>query len=309
MLTTGIGWAKSVDRIVVQRGFYAMIDKFRQIGVLGAGTMGNGIAQTFATAGFNVRICDLKREFLDRGVAAMASSLERLESKGRLDGKTAASVMERISASTAMEDFADCDLVIEAIIENYDAKASVLRKLDTICRPDTIFATNTSSISVTRIAAASVNPGRVVGMHFFNPVPLMQLVEIIQALQTSDEVCEAIVQLTAAIGKTAHVSKDSYGFVVNRVLVPMINEAINCVYEGVASAADVDSMMKLGANHPMGPLSLADLIGLDVVLNIMETLYQGFDDSKYRPSPLLKQMRDAGYLGRKSGRGFFVYAR
>ena len=286
-----------------------MIETFRRIGVLGAGTMGNGIAQTFAMAGFSVRLCDIKQEFLDRGLAAMSGSLERLESKGKLDGQTAATVMGRVSGSTAMEDFADCDLVVEAIIENYEAKASTMRKLDTICRPDAIFATNTSSISVTRIAAASVHPQRVVGMHFFNPVPLMQLVEIIRALQTSDAVCEAIVSLTNALGKTARVSKDSYGFVVNRVLIPMINEAINCVYEGVASAEDVDSMMKLGANHPMGPLSLADLIGLDVILNIMETLYQGFDDPKYRPSPLLKQMRDAGYLGRKSGRGFFVYAK
>ncbi len=286
-----------------------MIETFRRIGVLGAGTMGNGIAQTFAMAGFNVRLCDIKQEFLDRGVAAMTGSLERLEAKGKLEGQTAATVMGRVSATTSMEDFADCDLVVEAIIENYDAKASVMRKLDTICRPDAILATNTSSISVTRIAAASIHPERVVGMHFFNPVPLMQLVEIIRALQTSDAVCDAIVHLTNALGKTARVSKDSYGFVVNRVLIPMINEAINCVYEGVASAEDVDSMMKLGANHPMGPLSLADLIGLDVILNIMETLYQGFDDPKYRPSPLLKQMRDAGYLGRKSGRGFFHYAK
>ena len=180
-------------------------------------------------------------------------------------------------------------------------------RLDTICSPDTIFATNTSSISVTRIAAASRAPGQVIGMHFFNPVPLMQLIEVIRALQTTDEVCDAVVGLTKSLGKAARVSKDSYGFVVNRVLIPMINEAINCAHEGVARREDIDDMMKLGANHPMGPLSLADLIGLDIVQEIMETLYQGFGDPKYRPSPLLKQMCDAGYLGRKTGRGFFVY--
>jgi 3-hydroxybutyryl-CoA dehydrogenase len=173
--------------------------------------------------------------------------------------------------------------------------------------PAAIFATNTSSISVTRIAAASKDPSRLIGMHFFNPVPLMQLVEVIRPLQTKDEVCDVVVNLVQSLGKTARVSKDSYGFVVNRVLIPMINEAINCVHEGLASPEDIDVMMKLGANHPMGPLALADLIGLDVVLDIMQTLYEGFDDPKYRPSPLLKQMHDAGYLGRKSGRGFFLY--
>jgi 3-hydroxybutyryl-CoA dehydrogenase len=179
--------------------------------------------------------------------------------------------------------------------------------LDDICRYDAVLASNTSSISLTELAAASAQPGRVIGMHFFNPVPMMQLVEIIRALQTADAVAEAVTDLTLAIGKTPRVSKDSYGFIVNRLLAPQINEAINCVYEGLATAEDIDSMMKLGANHPMGPLALGDLIGLDVVLNIMETLYQGFDDPKYRPSPLLKQMVAAGYLGRKTGKGFAEY--
>ena len=207
-----------------------------------------------------------------------------------------------------MKDLAQCDLVVEAVLENYELKAGIIRELDAICGENAILATNTSSISVTQIAAASHHPDRVVGMHFFNPVPMMQLVEVIRALQTSDAVCESVVALVDSLGKKARVSKDSYGFVVNRVLIPMINEAINCVYEGLASPEDIDAMMKLGANHPMGPLSLADLIGLDVVLDIMETLYRGFDDPKFRPSPLLKQMCHAGYLGRKKGRGFFTYA-
>ena len=193
------------------------------------------------------------------------------------------------------------------IVEDIEIKSTLLKRLDEVCPSDSIFASNTSSISLTKLAASSARPERVIGMHFFNPVPMMQLVEIIRALQTSDAVCERITELTRSIGNTPRISKDSYGFVVNRVLVPMVNEAINCVYEGLANPEDVDEMMKLGANHPMGPLSLGDLIGLDIVLDIMETLYSGFDDPKYRPSPLLKQMVDAGYLGRKTGRGFFRY--
>ena len=196
---------------------------------------------------------------------------------------------------------------MEAVVERFDIKKAVMEDLDRVCRQEAILATNTSSISVTRIASTSKIPGRVIGMHFFNPVPMMALVEIIRALQTSEETCVKIVALTEDIGKKARLCKDSYGFVVNRVLIPMINEAINCVHEGLASPEDIDQMMKLGANHPMGPLSLADLIGLDIVLYIMETLYTGFEDSKYRPSPLLKQMCDAGYLGRKTGKGFFKY--
>jgi len=277
-------------------------------GVVGAGTMGNGIAQTFAMAGLPVTLLDINAAALDRGMTAMTRSLERLVTKGRMAAADRDATLARIKPTTTMQDLAGCDLVIEAVLENYDLKAKIIHQLDDLCREDAILATNTSSISVTRVAAASRHPQRVVGMHFCNPVPMLQLVEIIRALQTSDAVCEAVVELSKTIGKTPRVSKDSYGFVVNRVLVPMINEAINCVYEGLASPEDVDAMMKMGANHPMGPLSLADLIGLDVVLDIMETLYEGFDDPKYRPSPLLKQMRDAGYLGRKTGRGFFIYA-
>ncbi|TDR93487.1 3-hydroxyacyl-CoA dehydrogenase family protein [Enterovirga rhinocerotis] len=281
--------------------------QIKQIGVIGAGTMGNGIAQTFAVAGYPVLLQDLSEAALERARKTMESSLGRQVKKGQLSEEAARDALARISADTKLETMADRDLVIEAIVERLDVKAGVLKQLDAICRPDAILASNTSSISLTQLAAASAHPGRVIGMHFFNPVPVMQLVEIIRALQTTDAVAEAVTEVTRAIGKTPRVSKDSYGFVVNRLLAPLINEAINCVYEGLATPEDIDSMMKLGANHPMGPLALGDLIGLDVVLNIMETLYEGFDDPKYRASPLLKQMVHAGYLGRKTGRGFAEY--
>jgi 3-hydroxybutyryl-CoA dehydrogenase len=243
------------------------------------------------------------------------AALRRFRLMGRMNAETAKITRRPIwprcatrhsTSSPASRPSSDCDVVVEAVLERFDVKKEVFGAVDRVCRAEAILATNTSSISVTRIASTSKVPGRVIGMHFFNPVPMMQLVEIIRALQTTDATCDRIVKLTEDIGKKARVSKDSYGFVVNRVLVPMINEAINCVYEGLATPEDVDQMMKLGANHPMGPLSLADLIGLDIVLDIMETLYTGFDDSKYRP-PLLKQMCDAGYLGRKTGKGFFAY--
>ncbi|GGB63863.1 3-hydroxybutyryl-CoA dehydrogenase [Roseibium aquae] len=282
--------------------------KIETVGVIGAGTMGNGIAQVFAAAGFPVVMQDLSQEALDRARATMQGSLARQVKKGVLTEAEADSALARITQATTLDPMADCDLVVEAIVERLEVKTGVIGQLDAICRKDTVLASNTSSISLTQLAAASTHPGRVIGMHFFNPVPVMQLVEIIRALQTTDEVAAAVTEATLAIGKTPRVSKDSYGFIVNRLLAPLINEAINCVYEGLATPEDIDSMMKLGANHPMGPLALGDLIGLDVVLNIMETLYSGFDDPKYRPSPLLKQMVHAGYLGRKSGRGFAHYA-
>jgi 3-hydroxybutyryl-CoA dehydrogenase len=281
--------------------------EIRKIGVIGAGTMGSGIAQVCAMAGYPVVMQDLSDAALDRARTSMQGSLARLVKKATLTEAQAAEATARIATATALDQLADCDIVIEAIVERLDVKAGVLKQLDGICRVDAVFASNTSSISLTELAATSTHPGRVVGMHFFNPVPVMQLVEIIRALQTTDPVAEAVTDLTRAIGKTPRVSKDSYGFIVNRLLAPQINEAINCVYEGLATPEDIDSMMKLGANHPMGPLALGDLIGLDVVLNIMETLYNGFDDPKYRPSPLLKQMVSAGYLGRKTGKGFSEY--
>jgi len=282
--------------------------KIETVGVIGAGTMGNGIAQVFAVAGFPVVLQDLSEAALDRARATMQASLARQVKKAGLTAAEADAALERITGATTLDPMAECDLVVEAIVERLDVKTGVIGDLDTICRQDAILASNTSSISLTQLAAASAHPGRVIGMHFFNPVPVMQLVEIIRALQTTDAVAAAVTEATRAIGKTPRVSRDSYGFVVNRLLAPLINEAINCVYEGLATPEDIDSMMKLGANHPMGPLALGDLIGLDVVLNIMETLYSGFDDPKYRPSPLLKQMVHAGYLGRKSGRGFADYA-
>ncbi|MGA9848849.1 MAG: 3-hydroxybutyryl-CoA dehydrogenase [Roseiarcus sp.] len=285
-----------------------MIDGIKEVGVVGAGTMGAGVAQVFATAGYPVKLHDIGEAPLSRGMGAIKKSFERLVARDSLKPEVRDAALRRIAPTNRIEDLADCDVVVEAVLERFELKREVFGNLDGVCRREAIFATNTSSISVTRIASASKVPSRVIGMHFFNPVPVMQLVEIIRALQTSDSTCDRIVKLAEDIGKKARVSKDSYGFVVNRVLVPMINEAINCVYEGLATPDDVDQMMKLGANHPMGPLSLADLIGLDIVLDIIETLYTGFDDSKYRPSPLLKQMCDAGYLGRKSGKGFFSYA-
>ena len=281
--------------------------KIQKIGVIGGGTMGSGIAQTFAMAGYPVLIQDLAEPALERARKTIETSLARMVKKEALTETKAAETVALITTTTAFDQMGDRDLVIEAIVEKVDIKTGLLKRLDSICRPDAILASNTSSISLTELAAASAHPGRVIGMHFFNPVPMMQLVEIIRALQTTDAVAEAVTDITLAIGKTPRVSKDSYGFIVNRLLAPQINEAINCVYEGLATAEDIDSMMKLGANHPMGPLALGDLIGLDVVLNIMETLYQGFDDPKYRPSPLLKQMVAAGYLGRKTGKGFAEY--
>jgi len=285
-----------------------MIDGVKEVGVVGAGAMGAGIAQVFAAAGYPVRLRDIGEAPLSRGMSAIKKSLERVVAKGKLTPEDRDATLARVFPTTKIDDLAVCDVVVEAALERFDVKKAVMEDLDRLCRPETIFATNTSSISVTRIASASKIPGRVIGMHFFNPAPMMALIEIIRGLQTTEHTCAKIIKLAEDIGKKARVSKDSYGFVVNRVLFPMINEAINCVYEGLASPEDVDTMMKLGANHPMGPLSLADLVGLDIVLNIMETLYSGFEDSKYRPSPLLKQMCDAGYLGRKTGKGFFAYA-
>jgi 3-hydroxybutyryl-CoA dehydrogenase len=278
-----------------------------KVGVVGAGTMGNGIAQAFAVAGYDVVMRDIKDEFVARGLSTIKKSLERLASRNKISADDKDAAIARIQTTVDLAPLAACDLVVEAALENVDLKTKLFKDLDELCKPDAILATNTSSISITKIAAATKRPGQVIGMHFFNPVPVMQLVEVIRALQTSDATCDAVLETARKVGKTPHLVKDSYGFVVNRVLIPMINEAINCLYEGLAGPADIDDVMKLGANHPIGPLALADLIGLDVILNVMETLYQGFEDPKYRPSPLLKQMVDAGYLGRKTGRGFHKY--
>ena len=281
--------------------------EIKTVGVVGAGTMGNGIAQAFATSGYDVVMRDIKQEFVDRGVSTIRKSLERMAARNKISADAKDAALARVKGTVDVASLKDCDLIVEAALENVDLKTKLFTELDQLCKADAILATNTSSISVTKIAAATKRPAKVIGMHFFNPVPVMQLIEVIRALQTDDETCDAVLETSRTIGKTPHLVKDSYGFVVNRVLIPMINEAINCLYEGLAGPEDIDEVMKLGANHPIGPLALADLIGLDVTLNVMQTLYEGFEDSKYRPSPLLKQMVDAGYLGRKTGRGFHKY--
>ncbi len=277
------------------------------VGVVGAGTMGSGISQVFAAAGYNVLMQDLEQRFVDKGLAAITKSLDRLVSRDKMAAADRDALLGRISTTTTIDDFGGVDLVVEAVLEDPALKIDLFGRLDGICKEGAVLASNTSSISLTKIAAATKRPDLVIGMHFFNPVPLMRLVEIVRALQTGDEVCDTVEAVSRKLGKDPVVVRDSYGFVGNRILLPMINEAISCLYEGLAQPKDIDEVMKLGMNHPMGPLALADLIGLDVCLHVMETLYQGFDDPKYRPCPLLKQMVDAGYLGRKTARGFYHY--
>jgi 3-hydroxybutyryl-CoA dehydrogenase len=279
----------------------------QKVGVIGAGQMGHGIAQVIAAAGIPVVLRDISEEFVQKGYAQIGKNLDRLVSKGRLEAAEKDAVLGRITPTTAAGDLADVDLAIEAATENVELKKKIFAELDAAVKPGALLATNTSSISVTLIAAVTQRPELVIGMHFMNPVPVMKLVEIIRALQTADATYDAIHALTEKIGKTPVAAGDSPGFISNRVLLPMINEAIYCVYEGVGTAEAVDQVMKLGMNHPMGPLALADLIGLDTCLSIMEVLHDGFKDSKYRACPLLVKMVEAGYLGRKSGRGFYNY--
>lgn len=279
----------------------------RSIGVVGAGTMGNGIAQVFAQAGFNVIMTDVSQAALDRGLAAISSSLTRLVKKGVFNDNEAVSILSRIRGSTLLADLAGCELVVEAATENAQIKEQIFRELADAVPADTILASNTSSISLTTIASWVKKPERVIGMHFMNPVPVMQLVEIIRALQTSDDTHVRIHALSLELGKTPVTVKDGAGFVSNRVLMPMINEAAFVLYENLAAAEDIDTVMKLGMNHPIGPLALADLIGLDTCLSIMDILYREFRDSKYRACPLLVQLVAAGHLGRKSGKGFYRY--
>jgi 3-hydroxybutyryl-CoA dehydrogenase len=281
--------------------------EIQNIAVIGAGTMGSGIAQVAATAGLSVRVIDTTSDAVNKGLARIQDSLGRMAKKGALTPADAEAAQKRIKLGTQLDDAKDAEIVVEAIFEDETIKRETWKKLDALCGPTVIFASNTSSISITRLAAVVKSPERFIGMHFFNPVPVMKLVEMIRGNRTSDETCAAVVQLSKRMGKTAIEVNDYPGFVSNRVLMPLINEAIFAVFEGVAKPEAIDEIFKLGMAHPMGPLTLADFIGLDVCLNIMEVLFRGFGDTKYRPCPLLRQMVDSGKLGRKTGMGFYKY--
>jgi 3-hydroxybutyryl-CoA dehydrogenase len=278
-----------------------------RVGVIGAGTMGNGIAQACAVAGVDVVMVDVAQAAVDRGLATIAGSLERLQKKDKIDAAARTAALTRVRGSTDYGALGDASLIIEAATENLELKLRILKQVDTLAAADAVVASNTSSISITALAAVLASPERFVGMHFFNPVPMMTLVELIRGLQTSDTTIETVRAFAERLGKTPIVVKNSPGFVVNRILCPMVNEAIFALQEGLASAEDIDSGMRLGCNHPIGPLALADMIGLDVMLAVMNVFYTDFNDPKYRPAPLLKEMVAAGYLGRKTKRGFYRY--
>jgi 3-hydroxybutyryl-CoA dehydrogenase len=277
------------------------------IGIIGAGQMGAGVAQVAAQAGVNVMLNDVSEEFCKRGRETVERNLDRMIQRGRFKPEERDRIMRRVETTSQIEDLRACDFVIEAVVENEDAKIALFQKLDKVCPPEVIFASNTSSISITRMGARTSRADRFIGMHFMNPVPAMRLVEIIRGLATSHDTYEATRALAERLGKSTMTAEDFPGFIVNRILLPMINEGIYTLYEGVGGVTDIDTAMKLGTNQPMGPLELADLIGLDTCLAIMEVMHRVFGDDKYRPCPLLKKYVDAGYLGRKAGRGFYIY--
>jgi 3-hydroxybutyryl-CoA dehydrogenase len=283
--------------------------EIKTFGVIGSGQMGNGIAQVAAASGLEVLMSDIKEEFTQKGRNAIGKNLNRMVEKGKLEKGDGYAILDRVKTTTNLEDMSGVDFVVEAAVEQEDLKFKIFEDLDRICAPEVILSTNTSSIPIGRIAAQTGRPDKVIGMHFMNPVPVMKLVEVIRGLATSEETFEQTWALSKKFGKTPAEANDYPGFIANRILMPMINEAIFCLYQSVGKAEDIDTVMKLGMNHPLGPLALADLIGLDTCLAIMETLYDGFKDPKYRPCPLLRKYVETGWLGRKSGKGFYEYSR